>query len=401
VIHLSGCRGGSIAMQKTSRWTRREVLASAAAMVAGHGILRGQEAPRQQLPTFSAEAEIVHVLASVRDKKGRIVKDLSAEEFALKEDGRLQTVKYFSREADLPLTIGLLVDTTPSESNMLDEERAASMAFLNRMLRPGRDAAFVIQYHSQVELLQGPTSSREALETALDRLQAHDLPSPGGGRGPRPPAAGTSGRGGQGPGGSASGPGGGPNAYETVLADAVCFAADDIMASQAGRKAILILGDGAHVGNRADRAITAAQQADTLIYAIRIYDKSFGEGRGLSISVGGVPVLGGWGRGGPGRGGVGGAPMPGRPGAGGDHARGKENLEHLSEETGGAYYEVGKKQTLDEIYGQIEEELRSQYSLGYVPDEHAGTGFRRITIEVKRKGLTARGRQGYYARLRK
>lgn len=365
-------------MPETKEITRRQLLFSAASMIAGSFVLRAQETPRSPNPTFSAEVEVVNVFVTVRDKKGKIVNDLAKEDFTLSEDGRMQIIRYFSRESDLPLTIGLLVDTTPSESNMLDAERNASRTFLNKMLRPDKDNAFLIQYYSEIELLQDVTSSREKLDRALNQLEQHRM---------------TGGQGGRGGGGRQGGSRqrGGSNPLETVLADAVFLASDEIMELQQGRKALIILGDGDHVGDRMEMALAAAQRADTLIYAIRIYDKNFGEPSGGWQSQGRFPPMGG-----PGGRGPGGGPPGGGPGIGRNRSNGKENLERLSRESGGAYFEVSKKETLEQIYGKIEEELRSQYNLGYTPDANAQRGYRRISIAVKKEGMVARGREGYY-----
>jgi VWFA-related protein len=128
-----------------------------------------------------------------------------------------------------------------------------------------------------------------------------------------------------------------------------------------------------------------------LIYAIRIYDKNFGEPGGGWQSPGRFPPMGG-----PGGRGPRGGPPGGGPGIGRNRSNGKENLVKLSRESGGAYFEVTKKETLEQIYGRIEEELRSQYSLGYTPDADAQKGYRRINVAVKKEGMTARGREGYY-----
>src|SRR5438105_4443281 len=106
------------------------------------------------LPTFSSRVKVVNVLATVRDKKGQIVRDMAKDDFILEEDGRLQNIKYFSRDTDLPLTLGLLVDTSLSQLRVLDQERNASYTFLDQMMRPGKDSAFVIHFDSEVELLQ-------------------------------------------------------------------------------------------------------------------------------------------------------------------------------------------------------------------------------------------------------
>jgi VWFA-related protein len=335
--------------------------------------LRAQESSHVKKPLFSVDVKVVNVFVTVRDKKGNIVRDLTMEDFTLSEDGRPQTIRYFSRESDLPLTIGLIVDTTPSESNMLDVERTTSRAFLSKMLRSEKDKAFLIQYSSEVELLQDLTSSRKKLDAALNRLEPHGFEDRGGGNN-------GGGRGG-------AGPSRGPSQYATVLADAVYLASDEIMKSQEGRKALIIIGDGDHVGSREEMAITAAQEADTLIYAIRIYDKKFGGSSGGGQTMSGIPGIGGLGRGGPGG---------GPPGGGSDRSYKKKNLQRLSKLTGGAYFEVTKNETLEQIYGKIEEELRSQYSLGYTPGTNASNGYRKIKIDVQKKGMVVRGREGYY-----
>jgi VWFA-related protein len=373
--------------------SRREILMGTVSIILGDLLARSQESQPANTK-ISVDVDVVNVFVTVRDKKRSIVRNLTREDFSLSEDGRPQAIQYFSQESDLPLTIGLIVDTTPSESNMLETEREASRVFLNKMLRPDKDSAFLIQYYSEVELLQDVTSSREKLESALRRLRSHELS--GGGRsgngGGRSGGPGGSRR----PGGSREpgGPGGG--AYSTVLADAVYLASDEIMKTQKGRKALIILGDGDHIGDREEMAIEAAQQADTLIYTIRIYDREFGGNGGGWRNIIQMPPMGGPGGGGPGGGGPGGQ----GPGGGRSPSDGKENLQNLSRKAGGAYFEVSKKETLEQIYGRIEEELRSQYSLGYTPDPGARPGYRRIRVSLRKKDMTAFCREGYYPRIR-
>jgi VWFA-related protein len=371
-------KGESAAMADNKIISRREMLLGTASIVVGARCLHSQESPQAASPKFSVDVEVVNAFVTVRDKKGAIVKDLMREDFTLSEDGRSQTIQYFSRESNLPLTIGLVVDTTPSESNMLEEERSASRIFLNSMLRPEKDTAFLIQYSNEIELLQDVTSSREKLEKALNLLERHSLERNNRGRGRSMPQRPSSRR-------SENNP------YATVLADAVYLASDEIMELQEGRKALIILGDGDHVGDRMEEAITAAQKSDTMIYAIRIYDKDFESGGGGPGGPGRFPPAGG--PGGKIPGGGGGGPFPG---GGRERSDGKENLQTLSRRTGGAYFEVSKKETLEKIYSQIEEELRSQYSLGYTPEANARSGYRRIEVGIKRKDMIVHGRDGYY-----
>jgi len=126
----------------------------------------GKPAPRQRFPT-----KVVTLLATVHHSGGSIVTNLNREDFHVEEDGVPQTIKYFSRESDLPLTIGLLVDTSRSQTGVLERERAASHTFLDQVLRGDKDRAFVAHFDIRVEVLQYLTSSRAKLAAALDELK--------------------------------------------------------------------------------------------------------------------------------------------------------------------------------------------------------------------------------------
>jgi VWFA-related protein len=145
------------------------VLLLAGLEVAGVAPLRGQQ------PTISIQVKVVTLPVTVRDKQGEIVRHLTKDDFVLEEDGREQTIRYFSQEANLPLTLGLLVDTSLSQRNVLDQERAASRSFLDRMLTDSKDRAFVLHFDRDVELLQDLTASREKLQVALDALNTPTL----------------------------------------------------------------------------------------------------------------------------------------------------------------------------------------------------------------------------------
>jgi VWFA-related protein len=276
---------------------------------------------------------VVNVLASVRDKKGTFIRDLSKSDFSLLEDGRPQNITYFSRETNLPLTLGLMVDTSMSQHRLMDTERGASYRFLDKMLRD-QDEVFIMQFDMAVQLSQDLTSSRKQLEETLPLV---DTPTRGelemeGMRG------------------------------GTLLYDAVVKASNDIMKKRTGRKALIVLSDGGENGSEAtiEEAIDAAQLADTLIYSIRFADpayQGFGGPSGASI------------------------------------------LKHLSKETGGGYYEVSKKQSLDQIFDMIQDELRSQYSMGYVPDRPVTVSeFRRIQLTTDKPGLVVQARDRYWAK---
>ena len=128
-----------------------------------------QQATSQQ-PAIKTTVKMVSVLATVRDKHGKIVANLTKDNFTLTEDGHPQTISYFAAETDLPLTMGLLVDTSWSQRNVLGQERDASNAFLVQTLREDKDKAFLIHFDREVELLQDLTSSRQKLSQAIGLL---------------------------------------------------------------------------------------------------------------------------------------------------------------------------------------------------------------------------------------
>jgi VWFA-related protein len=335
-----------------------------------------------QEPKIAVEVKTVSVFATVRDKHGKIVPDLTKESFKLEEDGKPRAIDYFAKESDLPLRMGLLVDTSLSQRRVLDEERKASYSFLDNLLRPEKDVAAVINFDFDVTLLQDFTSSRPKLQAAFQQLENPRMDSQRGsssGQGPYP-----GGRGGGPGGGGGHGHGGGGG---THLYDAVYLAADELMSKQQGRKALVILSDGVDHGSKETlaEAVEAAQRADTVVYSILFADK---DGYGHF----GGPSMGPYG----GHGGHG-----GYGGHGGNYPQheqvdGKKILEQISKQTGGRLFEVSKKETVDKIYAEIEEELRNQYSLGYTPGKDAAPGYHKILLSTYNKDLKVQARDGYY-----
>jgi VWFA-related protein len=359
--------------------------------------VRGQDAHGQDATTMSVDVKVVTLPVTVRDKKGQIVRNLTKDDFVLQEDGRPQVIKYFTQDANLPLTLGLLVDTSLSQRNVLDQERNASKVFLDQMLTDAKDRAFLIHFDREVELLQDLTSSREKLQAGLELLRTPQLDRNGG--------SGDPGSGSSDP-QSSPGPGNGrPQMHRgggTLLYDAIFLASDELMKKQQGRKALIVLSDGDDRGSKESlqSAIEAAQRADTVVYSILFADNhrdsdGFGRqgGGGMGRHGGGWPG-GGWpGGGGSGGGGRGGGRNPQEP-----HVDGKKILEQLSKETGGRLYEVSKKQAIDQIYDNIAEELRTQYNLGYTPDKgNSEAGYHKISLAAKQKDLVVQTRDGYYA----
>ena len=328
---------------------------------------------------ISVKVNVVNVLATVRDKHGKIVNNLTKDDFTLTEDGRPQSIHYFSRETDLPLTLGLLVDTSLSQRRVLDQERSASHGFLDQMVRQDRDKAFIIHFDREVELLQDLTSSHQKLEEALNSLRT-----------PEYTQTGTNGGGGNWPGGgNGGGHHGGHHGGGTMLYDAVFLASDELVRKQEGRKALVLLTDGVDTGSKEslDAAIESAQRANTLVYSILFKDdEAYGRGGGFGRPTIGFPGGGGH------RGGGQRYPTEPRP-------DGKKILERISKETGGRFFEVSNKKPIDQIYSEITEELRNQYNLGYTPDRVASNdaSYHKIQVAAKQKDLTVQARDGYYA----
>ena len=266
-------------------WPRRRLLLCSAALFFTHFAARGQDA------VFTTEVKVVNLFATVRDRSGKFIRDLGKDDFSLTENGRPQDIRYFSRESDLPLILGLMIDTSMSQQRVLDVERGACAQFLDQVLRETKDKVFIMQFDMGVILRQGLTSSRRSLD---DTLPFVDTPS-------RRELEAQSGGG-------------------TLLYDAVKKASRDIMAPQSGRKALIVLSDGVDNGSETSlmEAIEAAQRADATVYSILFSDAGFY----------GVPVLG---------------RLSG--------ADGRGVLMRMSWETGGTFFEVSKKHPIDQAFG--------------------------------------------------
>ena len=293
------------------------------------------------------DVDVVSILASVRDKKGALVPTLEKNEFSVLEDGKPQEIKYFTRETDLPLTIGLLVDVSGSQRNLIDVERNAASQFFAQVLRK-KDEAFLIQFGEEAELLQDYTSSTKLLTNGLGQLR----PSSGvGGLHPGPvPTM------------------GGPRG--TVLYDAIYLAANDKLRTEVGRKVIVVITDGVDQGSRLtlNQAVEAAQKSDAVIYSIDYSDPgAYGGGYGIMFGGGG----------------------------------GESYLRKMSDETGGHVFKVDRKHSLDDIFKQLQEEMRTQYAIGYAPQNDTKDGsYRKIDIKLlgkDYKDYKVQARKGYYA----
>ncbi len=297
----------------------------------------------QSMATFKVSVDVVNIFFNVKDKHGLLLPNLTKNDFEVFEDGKPQTIKYFAAEADQPLTLGLLIDTSVSQTRVLPMEKEVGGAFLRDVLRK-KDLAFVISFDVNVDLLQDYTNSDRDLRAAMNRTRIN-----GGGGG------GVTG---------IPGMGGGPvptsNPRGTLLYDAIYLASNDKLRSEVGRKAMIILTDGEDQGSQMSirDAVEAAQKADAMVYVLLIADRGF---------YGGT--------------------------FGGDR-----EMRKLCEETGGRMIEVGNKMDkLQQAFNQISQELRSQYNIGYTPTNSKRDGtFRKVDIRTK-EGYKVQARRGYYA----
>lgn len=356
--------------------------------------------------TLNVAARLVVVPVTVRDNKDKLVLTLTRDDFALTVDGKAQAIRYFDRTDDTPLTLGLMVDVSGSQRTVLDAERTASSAFLDTMLQQGRDKAFVVQFGHQADLLADVTGSVPKLQAAVQKLDGDSGNRPQFGSDDRTgqdsgDTSGASGnRGGYGGQHGRRGGGdwprtGGSRGGGTVLYDAVYLSstevfpkpAKDAAAAAPNRRALILLTDGNDRGSRESvtDAIESAQRADTTIYAI-YYKGEEDHGGGFPGGRGGFPG---------GRGGFPGGRLAGFD-QGSGRADGKKVLERMAGETGGRVYEVTRKHTLEEIYKEIGDDLRSQYRLGFTPVNN-DDGYHRVTVDTpKQKKVVLQFRDGYY-----
>ena len=232
------------------------VLALAAGLVSAAPGNRQEEPGKQpagQAPTIHAEVSLVNLFVTARDKNRRIIPDLTQKDFRVFEDNQEQKIAFFSREVTLPITLGLLIDTSGSEQNRLMAEQDAASRFLHRVMRKN-DEAMVINFDIDVGLLADFTEDTSQLDAAIRKAQVNA---------PYAPATPTT---------LPSGPDG------THFYDAVYLACNDKLAQEAGRKALVIITDAEDVGSklREEDAIEAAQRTDTVVHILLVYDPGYG-----------------------------------------------------------------------------------------------------------------------------
>ncbi|HUO60317.1 MAG TPA: VWA domain-containing protein [Candidatus Acidoferrales bacterium] len=295
----------------------------------------------EPLTTLKVNVNLVNLYFNVKDHHGGLVGGLNKEDFQVFEDGKPENVKRFVREADQPLTLGILIDTSVSQTRVLPMTREIGAQFLRDVIRP-KDMAFLISFDVNVDLLQDYTSSVHDLRVALDKTRING----GGGFGGGIPGIG------QGPIPTTSIPRG------TLLYDAIYLASNEKLRQEVGRKAIIILTDGEDQGSqlRIQDAIEAAQKSDVIVYVILEADR-------------------------------------------GVYPSGDAEMKKVCGETGGRVIDVGNNyEKLKKAFQQISEELRTQYNIAYTPINQKRDGtFRKIEIRVNNKDYKVQARKGYYA----
>jgi VWFA-related protein len=302
------------------------------------GSTNDQEPVNQQgkIPVFRKNVTLVNVQFNVKDKHGALIPNLSKDHFDLLEEGKPQTIKYFSAENEVPITLGLLIDSSKSMERTLPEEKVVAGGFLQKVLT-NKDLAFVISFDISVDLLQDLTSSMHLLRSGLEKARINTNTAgmaPMGNPGPVPTA-------------------GGQN-KGTLLFDAVYLAADEVLSKQSGRKAMVILTDGEDVGSklRLKEAIEAAQKADVVSYVLLITDPMYSSNFG--------------------------------------------DMSKLAEQTGGRIITVRGPDKLDKAFAEIAAELRSQYTLAFTSTNPTNDGkYRRLELKSK-DGYKVQARKGYY-----
>lgn len=313
--------------------------AGAARPSAPTGAVSGHPAS-SSLPILHVSSNLVDLYFTVRADHGKLVPDLKQSDCTVEEDGKPQTLASFTARASQPLTLGLLLDTSLSQQNVLPMEQLAADTFLRRMLRPG-DEAFLFGFDVDVNMLADLTGSPQILKQALMRATINSS-SGNYANGTLPPIGKPKG---------------------TLLYDAVSLAAKDKLTHEAGRKALILLTDGVDEGSRntLQSATQAAQKANAIVYVLLIQDKGIDE------------IL---------------------------DRSGEGSMRKLAQATGGQVFPVGSNgRKLQAAFDEIEKELRTEYLAAYVPAGRQNAGYRRIRVVCRRPGqrLHVQARQGYYA----
>lgn len=303
----------------------------------------GNDDTTNSVATFRQNVNLVSLYFNVRDKKNLLIPHLTRDDCQVFEDKQLQKLKNFTAEVDQPLTLGILLDTSGSQRNVLPLEQQTGAEFLRRILRQ-KDEAFLVSFDTDIDLLSDYTSNAGTLARDMDKAQINV----GGSLGGAVPSIG--------------------QPKGTLLYDAVVLAAHDKLSTESGRKAMILLTDGEDQGSRAkvQDAIEAAQKANALVYVLLIADRGFYNNGGLTIGY-----------------------------------SGDQQMRRMTDATGGRVINVGNNgKKMEQAFQQIEDELRTQYVASYTPSNAKSDGtYRKVDIQCRQReeALKVQSRKGYYA----
>jgi Ca-activated chloride channel family protein len=301
--------------------------------------------PQKSPTTIVTQVNLVDVLFTVLDRRNKLVANLEKEDFKIFDDNLPQDIRYFSRQSDLPLRIGMLMDTSNSIRDRLRFEQDAANNFLYSVLRRGKDEAFVMTFDDEPQIIQTFTNDTGLLRDHILRTRA----------------------------------GGGTAVYDAIIDACIKELSNpprppgdqpDVV-----RRVMILISDGEDNLSTHTRseAIEMAQRYSVVIYTI-------------STSTQWVTLD---------------DPSKERTGNRKYHlTEGDKILEDLAEETGGRAFFPYHVDDLDQSFQDIGEELRNQYSVAYNPSNHTLDGrYHKIRIDIPyHKGDQVRARRGYYAR---
>ena len=282
---------------------------------------------------ISAQVSLVSLFATVRDKNKGIVSNLTQNDFKVYQDNEEQKIAFFSKEVTLPVTLGLLIDTSGSERYRLPAEQDAANRFLERVMKKG-DMAMVISFDLDVDLLADFTDDKHIIERAINKAQVNAV----GGSGVVTP-------------GTIPSQTGGTHFY-----DAVYLACAEKLGPEAGRKALIIITDAQDEGSkvRLEEAVEAAQRSDTVVHVLWVHEGGYGRfdvAKKLAEETGGRAI----------------------------EVSNEKKLE----------------QAFDQISEELRSQYQIGYY--YPADKPKDGSFRKIKVDVTNKDLKVLARKGFYA----
>jgi VWFA-related protein len=315
-------------------FSRFAALTASCALALGSVAPIFSQEPAQSGGTISRQVSLVSLFATVRDKNKRIIGDLTQNDFQVFQDNEPQKIAFFSKEVTLPITLGLLIDTSGSEQNRLPAEQDAATRFLERVMKKG-DEAMVISFDLDVNLLSDFTDDKHIIERAINKAQVNAVGSSGVFT----------------PGTIPTRTGG------THFYDAVYLACSDKLGTEAGRKALVIITDADDQGSkvRLEEAVEAAQRSDTVVHVLLVHDPGYG-----------------W-----------------RP----DVA--KKLTDETGGRTIEVSSEKKLEQAFDQISEELRSQYQLGYY--YPPAKAKDGGFRKVKVEVANKDYKVLARRGFYA----